>query len=319
MKAIQIRQFGGPEVLEYVEVADPEPGPGQVLVAARVCGVNPVDTYIRAGLYGPRPMPFTPGVDACGVVLAVGNGVTTCREGDRVYLFNPVTGTYAQKILCDAQRIYALPPALTFEQGACVGVPGATAWRALFHRGEAHAGQTVLIHGATGGVGTAAVQLAFAAGLTVLGTGGTDEGRALVRQLGAAHVFDHHHEGYEKQITEATGGRGVDLIVEMLANVNLDRDLGLLALCGKVVVVGSRGRIEIDPRQTMAHDAEIRGMALFNATDSELRETHYALYAALQIGTYRPLVANTYPLAEAAKAHVDITEGHAMGNLVLVP
>jgi NADPH2:quinone reductase len=319
MRTIQIRQFGGPEVLQLVDAPDPVPGPGQVVVDAHGCGVNPVDTYIRAGLYGPRPMPFTPGLDAAGVVAAVGRGVMNCRQGDRVYFFNSISGAYAQKVLCDCQRVYPLPAALSFEQGACVGVPGATAWRALFHRGEARAGQTVLIHGATGAVGTAAVQLGFAAGLTVMGTGGTEQGREAVRQLGATYVFDHKKEGYEKQILDLTSGHGVNLIIEMLANVNLDRDLKLLARFGKIIIVGCRGRIEIDPRQTMTCEADIRGMALFNASDSELRQTHNALYAAMQSGTYRPLVAKTYPLAEAATAQREILEPHEVGNLVLIP
>lgn len=319
MKTIQISQFGGPEVLQLVDIPDPVPGPGQVIVAAAACGVNPVDTYIRAGAYGPRPMPFTPGLDAAGTVAAVGPDVSSCRVGDRVYLFNPLSGAYAQKILCDAHRVYPLPQAVSLEQGACVGVPGATAWRAIFNRGEGKPGQTILIHGATGGVGTAAVQLAYAAGLTVIGTGGTEEGRTVVRQLGAAHVFDHRSSDYTQHVLDATGGRGVDVIIEMLANVNLDRDLSLLAHCGKVVVVGSRGRVEIDPRQTMGRDADIRGMTLFNASDSELRQIHYALYAAMAAGTYRPLVGRKYPLAEAAHAHVDILASHAPGNLVLIP
>jgi NADPH2:quinone reductase len=163
------------------------------------------------------------------------------------------------------------------------------------------------------------VQLARAAGLVVVGTGGTEEGRALAEREGAHHVLDHRAEGYLERALELTGGRGFDVIVEMLANVNLDRDLNLLARGGRVVVVGNRGTIEINPRALMARDADVRGMSLLNAPVEELGGIHSALVAGLEAGTLRPVVGREFPLAEAARAHAAVLEPGAYGKIVLVP
>lgn len=319
MKAIRVHAFGDPEVMRLEEVPDPAPAAGQVLVAVRAIGVNPVDTYIRAGRYGPRPFPFTPGFDAAGVVEAVGTGVTHVKPGDRVYLSRPLTGSYAEKVLVEPHSVYALPEHVTFAQGAALGVPYGTAHRAFFHRGGAQPGETVLVHGATGGVGIAAVQMARAHGCTVIGTGGSDAGRALAAREGAHHVLDHARPDYLEQVPQLTGGRGVDLILEMLANVNLAKDLTLLAKRGRVVVVGSRGRIEIDPRDTMSRDADIRGMTLMNAEPAELVAMHAEIRAGLENRTLRPVVDHELPLARAVEAHRDVMEGGAHGKIVLVP
>lgn len=318
MKAIQVRSFGPPEVLQIEDVPDPRPGRGQLVIAARAIGVNPVDTYIREGIYGPRAFPWTPGFDAAGVIESVGEGVEHLKPGDSVYTFTS-HGTYAEKVLTEAVHAFVMPKEITFSQAACVGIPGATAWRALFHRGGAVAGQTVLIHGATGGVGTAAVQLARAAGLCVIGTGGTDTGRKTIRQLGCHVTLDHRKPDYMKEALAATDGKGFDLILEMLANVNLRADLEVIGKFGRIVVIGSRGPTEIDPRATMGKDADIRGMALFNASDAELRSIHAGLYAAMETGVYTPIVASEIPLGQAAMAHQQVMESHAPGNLVLIP
>ncbi|HEX5707594.1 MAG TPA: NADPH:quinone reductase [Pyrinomonadaceae bacterium] len=320
MKAIRVREFGAAEVMRLEEVDEPKPAPGQVVVRVRAAGVNPVDTYLRAGTYARLPeLPYTPGMDAAGVVEVVGEGVTRHAEGARVYVAGSVTGTYAELTLCEETQAHALPERLSFAEGAAVGVPYATAYRALFQRGAARAGETVLIHGASGGVGVAAVQLARAAGLFIVGTGGTEEGRALVEREGAQHVLDHRAEGYLEQAVQLTGGRGFDVIVEMLANVNLDRDLNVLARGGRVVVVGNRGTIEINPRALMARDADVRGMSLLNAPVEELVGIHAALAEGLERGTLRPVVGRELPLAEAPRAHEAVLEPGAYGKIVLVP
>lgn len=317
MKAIVVHEFGEPDVMKLQDVPDPKPGKGQVLISSRAVGVNPVDTYIRAGKYGPQQFPYIPGFDAAGVVEAVGPEVTNCHIGDRVY--TSAGAAYAQKLVVDQARVYPMPARITFVEAAGIGVPAATAYRGLFQRGNAKAGQVVLIHGATGGVGTAAVQLARAAGLKVIGTGSTENGRKLIQQVGAHVTVDHHKNGYERDIMDATGGRGVDLILEMLANVNLAKDLELIAPRGKVIVIGSRAKIEIDPRMTMAKESEIRGLTLSRATPEELRSIHAALYAAMETGTYSPVIAREMPLADAPAAHRVVMETHEPGNLVLMP
>src|SRR5437763_2003796 len=265
MKAIRVHEFGGPEVLRLEEVPDPRPGSGEVVIRVKAAGVNPVDSYIRSGNYGERPLPYTPGSDAGGVVEAIGAGVSGVAAGDRVYTAGSVTGAYAELALCKAGHVHPLPQGVTFAQGAGVNVPYATAYRGLFQRAHALPGETVLVHGASGGVGTAAVQLARAAGLTVIGTGGTERGRELVKENGAHHVLDHKAADYLDQLMQFTEGRGVDVILEMLANVNLAKDLTVLAPRGRVVVIGNRGAIEINPRDAMGRDATILGMSLFNA------------------------------------------------------
>jgi NADPH2:quinone reductase len=298
---------------------DPQPAAGQVLVRTKAIGVNPVDTYIRSGKYGPRPFPFTPGTDAAGLVESVGSDVIGIKPGDRVYIYGSVDGAYADMILCKQSQIHPLPSRLTFEQGAAIGIPYGTAYRALFIRGHAQPNETVLVHGASGGVGTAAVQLAVNAGCKVIGTAGTDTGLKLVLQQGAQHAFNHRDGGYLEKILSATGGQGVEVIVEMLANINLDKDLGLLAKQGRVVVIGNRGRIEIDPRQTMLKDSDIRGMSLMHADETELASIHAALGAGFANGTLTPVIGRTFPLKEAAQAHEAVMEPGSHGKIVLIP
>jgi len=319
MKAIQVDQFGGPEVLQLRDVPDPKPGAGQVVVKLFAVGVNPVDTYIRKGTYGPRTFPYTPGSDGAGVIESVGDGVKKVKPGDRVYLAGSLSGTYAQKALCNESQVHPLPDGVTFQQGAAVNVPYATAYRAMFFRGKALAGETMLVHGASGGVGIAAVQLAKAAGLIVVGTAGSDRGRALVLEQGAHYVLDHHSAGYLEQGVAMTGGRGFDLILEMAAHENLGKDLPVLAREGRVVVIGSRGKVEIDPRQTMMRDANIMGMTLMNVTEREYFGIHTALAAGLENRTLRPVVGKELPLADAPAAHEAVMSGGAHGKIVLIP
>jgi NADPH2:quinone reductase len=318
MKAIRVHKFGGPEVLRLEEVPTPRPGPGQVLVRMRAIGVNPIETYIRTGTYAYKPtLPYTPGNDGAGVVEQVGADVNESKPGDRVYTARSVSGTYAEFALCTTEQVHPLPANISFAQGAAIGTPYATAYRGLFQRGDAKPGETVLVHGASGGVGTAAVQLARARGLRVLGTAGSDEGRKLAREQGAHEVFDHRAPDHFEQIMKATDGRGVDVIVEMLANVNLGRDLTILAKRGRVVIIGSRGRVEIDPRDAMQRDADVRGMAIPNTPPADWASIHAALEVGLENGTLRPVVGKEFPLAEAAQAHRAVMEPGAFGKIVL--
>jgi NADPH:quinone reductase len=320
MKAIRVSEFGGPETLKVQDVPDPKPDSGQVLVRVKAAGINPVDTYIRSGTYARKPnLPYTPGMDAGGIIEAVGPSIKHFKVGDRVYTNGSITGVCAELAICEESRVHHLPSKISFAQGAAIGVPYGTAYRALFQRGRGKAGETVLVHGATGGVGIACVQFARAAGFTVIGTGGTDKGRAVVVEQGAHHVLDHGAPDYEKRLMDITKGRGVDLITEMLANVNLAKDLTLLAPGGRVVVIGNRGTIEINPRDAMAREASILGLTLWAATDADLREIHAATIAGLECGSIRPVVRQELPLAEAPRAHQLVMEPGALGKIVLVP
>lgn len=320
MKAIRVREFGPPEVMRLEDVPAPVPGPGQLLVRIRAAGVNPVETYIRAGAYArAASLPYTPGQDAAGVVEALGEGVQGAKVGDPVYTTGTLTGSYAEFALCEPLRVHPLPEGVSFAQGAALGVPYSTAWRALFQRARVVPGETVLIHGASGGVGIAAVQIARAAGLTVVGTAGTPEGATLVSREGAHHVFSHRDAEYLDRAVALTGGRGFDIVLEMLSNVNLSRDLKALAMRGRVVVIGSRGTVEIDPRDTMTKDSSVLGMSLFNTPETDRAAIQSALRAGLENRSLRPVVSRELPLSSAPESHAAVMSPGARGKIVLIP
>jgi NADPH2:quinone reductase len=320
MKAIVVHEFGGPEVLKLEEVPTPKPVAGQVLVRVHAVGVNPYDTVMRNGSYAVKPaLPYTPGSDGAGVIEAVGPGVAKVKPGDRVYTAKTLTGAYAEYALALEGQVHALPAKASFAQGAGVWVPYGTAYHALHHSAQAHASETVLIHGASGGVGIAGVQLARAMGLTVFGTASSQKGLELAMREGAHRVFDHSKSGYLDEIMKAADGRGVDLILEMLANVNLANDIKLLATNGRIIVIGNRGEITINPRELMGRRGAIRGFTLWALTAAEEADIHAGLSAGLENGTLRPVVAKELPLAEAARAHKEIVEPGAAGKIVLIP
>jgi NADPH:quinone reductase len=321
VKAIRVHEFGGPEVLKLEDVPDFRPEPGQVVVRVYAAGVNPVEAYIRTGTYAFKPsLPYTPGNDAGGVVMAISEGVKRVKVGDRVYVSGSLSGTYAEQTLCNEAQVHRLPDKVSFEQGAALGVPYGTAYRGLFLRGDAKAAETVLVHGASGGVGIACVQLARAAGLTVIGTAGSEQGLKLVQSEGAQHVLNHSAEGYLDELVKLTEGRGVDVILEMLANKNLGKDLTVLAKRGRVVVIGSRGPVEINPRDAMGRDADIRATTSANTTEQEYRQTHTALIEGLENGSLRPVIGQKIPLAEAPRAHAEVMKpSGAQGKIVLLP
>lgn len=316
MKAIVIQAFGGPEVLEYEEVPDPVAGAGQVLVRVRAVGVNPADTYARTGTYAVKPsLPYIPGSELAGEI------VTGPRRGERIYALGTVgtrlTGACAELAVVKDQDAFPLPDHLTFSQGAAIPIAYGTAWRALYDRGHLKPGQTVLVHGASGGVGTAAVQIAAVHGATVLGTASTPEGQTIVRESGAASVFNHRDADYRDEILRAAGGKGVDLILEMLANVNLDHDLDLLAPGGTVVVIGNRGRVEIDPRKTMGKETQIAGVTLWGGGEAALQRAFAGINALLARKALRPVVGTEIPLREASRAHREVMENGSAGKIVL--
>jgi NADPH2:quinone reductase len=318
MKAILVREFGDPEVLKLEEVQPPKPSAGQVLVRIHAAGVNPYDTYMRSGAYARKPpLPYTPGSDGAGVVEAVGEGVKKVKRGDRVYTTHTLSGAYAEYALALEQQLHPLPAKVSFSQGAGVWIPYGTAYHALHHVAKAHASETVLVHGASGGVGTAAIHIARSIGLTVLGTAGTPAGLEIVMREGAHQVFDHRKAGYQDEILKATANRGVDIILEMLANVNLAHDIKLLARDGRVIVIGNRGEVTINARELMARRASIRGFTIFDITPGEESDIHAGLVAGLENGTLRPVVGKELPLADAARAHKEILEPGAAGKIVL--
>ncbi len=346
MKAIIVREFGAAEVMILEEISTPEPNENQVLVRIKAAGVNPVDTYIRSGVYAQKPsLPYTPGKDGAGIVEEIGVHITKFKVGDRVLTADAGSGTYAEFAVFDEKQLIKLPENVSFAQGAGVFVPFATAYRALFQKAQGKKGETVLIHGASGGVGIAAIQWAKNAGLKVIGTASSEDGKKLVKEQGADFVVNHGSEpsagagglnsqnsnatlkpsatadgsdkSYLDQILEFTGGKGVEIILEMLANVNLQKDFEVLAQFGRISIIGNRGSLEFNPRAIMGKDASVFGLALFNAPDAEMNEIHAAIYDGLSAGYLKPIVGKTFPLENAVEAHRAVIEEKAFGKIVL--
>jgi len=320
MRSIVVREFGEPEVMRLEDVPVPEPVGSQVLVAIKAAGVNPVDTYLRTGIHAHAPkLPYTPGKDGAGIVESVGPDCTRFATGDRVYTAGSVSGTYAEFALCREEDLGRLPENVSFEQGAGVWTPYATSYRALFQKAKAQSGEFVLVHGASGGVGVAATQWAKNAGCRVIGTASSDEGKRLVLEQGADAVFDHTDEDHFGDIHDHADEKGVNVIIEMLANVNLERDFEALAMYGRIVVVGNRGSIQFTPRQAMTKETTIYGMSLYNSTQPERDEIHAAIYDGLSSGALSPVVRESIPLGDAPRSHSEVIDTKAFGKIVLVP
>lgn len=324
MRAIQLSSFGGPEVMEYKEIPTPEPEAGEVRVRLYAAGVNPAETYMRTGSYAfyKPALPAGIGFDGAGVIDAVGAGVTRLKKGERVFvsslLAKKKTGTYAEFVVTDEDAVHPLPEFVSFEQGAAMGVPGLAAYCGMFQRARLMPGETIFIHGASGGVGTLGVQMATARGARVLASAGSPKAMQMVRDLGADEVFNHNEEGYMDKMVKATGGKGPDVIIEMLADANLEEDMKRIAMYGRVVINGSRGSLTFTPRLMMIKESALYGMAIWNFRPEEFREANYFLAAGLRTGVLKPVIGQSYPLAEAKQAHIDIIEkGGKLGKVVL--
>ena len=320
MKAIQVHSFGDPEVMQLHDLPDLNPAADQIKIQVKAIGVNPVDAYIRTGTYPLKPdLPYTPGLDAAGVIVSTGKDIKQFKVGDRVYVLKSITGCYAEEVLCTEDQVYSLPDNVDFNAGAALGVPFSTAFYALNFRARAQPGETVLIHGASGAVGSAAIQIAKANGLRVIGTAGTANGIELLKKEGVMAALNHNEDHYLSAINELTDGAGVDVVLEMLANVNLNADLELLAKFGRVVVIGNRGTIEINPRSIMGKNASVLGMTLFNTSTQDLKKIHADIRAGLAAGRYQPVIQSELPLSSAAAAHEMVMKGGVNGKIVLIP
>jgi len=321
MYAAQVNDYGPASDLNVVEVDTPTIDDNQILVKIGAAGVNPVDTYIRSGTNNySTTFPHTPGLDGAGTIVKLGANVTGFNINDRVYFNRNLTGSAAEFAICAPENTFPLADSLSFIEGACLGVPYTTAYRALFDRANAKAGQKVLIHGGTGAVGLAAVQLALAAGMDVVASTGTSAGEALLKAQGVQHVIKHNEADHLSpfQTTPPLSlENGFDIIIEMLANQNLDQDLKALNRGGCVAIIGNRATVEINPRDLMARDASVIGVALANIKPDELKRIAQALYPLLQGQLLKPIVRKTFTLAELPQAHEAVLESGALGNLVI--
>ena len=318
MKGILVSEYGPPEVMQYTDLPMPEPNDSQLLIKVHATGINPVETYQREGSQGYTPeLPFIPGRNASGVIAAMGKKVQGFSVGDRVFCNSTITGAYAEYALSSPDQTHPLPDHLSFSQGAALGTTYVTAYIALCIRGKAVSGETVLIHGASGGVGTAAVQMATAAGMNVIATAGTEEAKTMLVREGAKFVVDHNDPAHFQHILDHLG-HGMDLILEMLANKNLEEDLSLVNNHGRIVIIGSRGQIPITPRKLMIKNASIIGMLPGKDSSHEFAQAHLYINKGLQEGFLRPIIGKEISLQEASLAHHLVRESHAYGKIVLI-
>ena len=324
MKAVQIHTYGGPEVLKTVEIEEPNPSAGEVKVKLYTTGLNPSESYTISGNYGYNipDLPYTPGYDGAGTVEEVGHDVTEFKVGDRVYLTafsaDRTTGTYAEKIVLDAKNVYSLPDNISFLEAAGLGIPAFTAYKALFLKARICAGEIVLIHGASGSVGSMAVQMAKAKGAIVIGTSSTEEGRQLILDIGADYALNHISEENKDELNKITDNQGPDVIIEMLANVNLETDSKIIANYGRIVVVGSRGTIEFTPRNLMTNEASITGMTFTYPTEEEMQEMEHGINAFLKSGVIKPVIGKKFSLDEPKEAHEALMGSSGNGRTIFV-
>jgi NADPH2:quinone reductase len=318
MKAIQVSQFGTPDVLAIVELSDPTPAAGQVLIRVHAAGVSPLDTYVREQSHGAPtpPLPYIPGFEAAGEIAAIGAGVAKFKVGDRVYV-NTFFGAYSELIAQDANSVYPLADSVSFAQATAVVNSYPTAYYALFNLAHGKAGDRVFIHGASGAVGTAAVQLAKAAGMTVVGTAGSDRGLELIQQEGAHHALNHRESNYLQQALELTEGKGFDIILEMNASKKLADDVALVGTFGRIIVIGGTdAAVTFVPTPILWKGASIIGLYIGLTTPEETAQIHSALYTQFQNNELRPIVGQEFALTDVANAHAAVHQTSA-GKIVL--
>ncbi|MGE0820657.1 MAG: zinc-binding alcohol dehydrogenase family protein [Candidatus Binatia bacterium] len=321
MKAMRAHQFGGPEQLRLEDVPDPEAQAGQVQIRVRAAGINPADLVRLSGRLQSFSLPYIPGTDVCGEVEAVGAGVTHVKRGDRVF-GRALTGGYAEKTCLAASEAFPLPQNLSFSEGSAIPIPFYTAYRALHHKAQLKAGETVLVSAGGGGVGVAAIQLAKLAGARVLTTVGSAEKAARTRDLGADVAINYKEQDFAAEVQKLTDGAGVDVIIENVASDNLAKDLAIVARNGRIILIGTGTGKGPDGQFAIMHallkDANLLGMSLLNA-GTVIGEMATALTAAFAAGKLRAVVSKSYPLAEAQQALADLVAGRVFGKLVLTP
>ena len=317
MKAVEVEEFGAPENLKIFDVEIPTPEANQVLVKIMAAGVNPVETYIRSGSYAAKPpLPWRPGKDGAGIVEKLGKGAETkFKVGDRVWVGGTETGTYAEFCTANIENVHKLPDFLTYAQGASVFVPAKTAYRGLFTRVSTKATDTVLIHGGSGAVGAAAIQLAVAKGCKVVATAGSDNGIALIESLGAIGIR-HNNDDHQHKLKQ---NGPYNVILEMLANVNLNTDINVLARHGYIVIIGNRGTIDgVNMRSLMQCEGHIVGLLRGDPWEDKVAVA--GINGALFSGVLKPVVSpDIYYLSDVAKAHRDVIEkkNGSYGKIVL--
>lgn len=310
MKAACYERTGTPDVIELRELPDPVPGPGDVLVEVEAATVNPIDTYIRAGVI-PQPLKFPaiPGCDVAGTVKAVGGSVTRFRPGDRVWGSNQGCfgrqGTCAQLAAIGEEWLYPVPDGQSSDEAAAGALVSITAHLGLFLHGRLQPGEVVFVNGGSGGVGSVVIQFAKAAGATVITTAGADEKRELCRTLGADHVLDYRAADLDDQLREAAGAHGgIDLWWETRREPTLERSIGFMRKRGRIIVMAGRdARPDFPLGAFYTRDLRLLGFVIFNASPDEQRAAADEINRWTKERRWFPVIGRTFPLAETAAAH----------------
>ncbi|MGX7348686.1 NADPH:quinone reductase [Dolosicoccus paucivorans] len=313
MKSIVVSQFGQADQLKYEDNELPQLKDNQVQVKLAYAGINPVETYIRTGEYAFKPdLPWTPGFDGAGVVEGVGANVTRFKEGDHVFVaalnHNDNSGTYSEQVVVDEMCVEPLGE-VAFDKGASLGLNALTAYRATMTKGQVSKEDVVLINGASGGVGMIALQLAKIEGATVIATASHEDDQKRLLALGADHVMDHLSNLTKDQVGQFKEEFKPTLIIETLANKNLELDLEVVKPHGRIVLIGSKGTIEVTPRFIMGKELQVLGMGIWEATKEEHRDSLSHLGKLLRTEKIDPIVGKVFDLKDASKAHQAIEEG----------
>jgi NADPH2:quinone reductase len=332
MKAAFIRQLGTPDVIEFGDLPTPEPGPTEVLVKVGAVSLNPIDTYIRAGIAKmANSFPYIMGCDVAGTIERCGAAVTRFRAGDRVWGSNQSLfgrqGSFAEYAAVDEKWLYATPSKMTDAQAAAGALTGITAHLGLFLNAGLKPGEVVFVNGGTGGVGSAVIQLAKAAGAKVIATVGSADKQALCESWGADCVLDYHSATLDdsiKAFSQANGG--LHVWYETQPPANFDRTFGLMSPRGRVILMAGRSaRPEFPNGPFYVKDLRLCGFAMFNATADEQRVCGEAINSLFDRGGWTPLVGRTMRLCDAAEAHrlqeanTLQKQGTLTGKIVLVP
>lgn len=321
MKAIQISQFGGPEVLKLHDIPIGKPGQGQALVRVKAAGINFIDIYQRRGTY-PVPLPYTPGLEGSGIVEAVGEGVKNVKPGDRVaYVHEP--GSYAEQNLVVADHLIPLPSTFSFEQGAAFPLQGMTAHYLLHEFRKVKPGDIVLIHAAAGGMGLLLVQWAKHLGARVLGTTSTEEKGKLAKEAGADEIILYTKQDFAEEVKRITKGHGADLIIDGVAKTTFPGNLKAAALRGNIVIFGAASgpADPISPNVLMGHSLTVSGGSLFNyiLNKEELTMRSKAVIEGIQQGWLKLHIDKAFPLEKTAEAQKKLEDRNSTGKILLTP
>src|SRR5258708_4231235 len=340
VKAILFRQHGGPEVLQYADVPDPEPRPNEVLVRVRACALNHLDLWVRGGLPNvPIPLPHIPGSDVAGEIANIGSEVTTVRVGQKVVLAPGVTcgkcpaciscldnrcrqftnlgymidGGCAEFVRAPEVNCLPYPENLSFEEAAAIPLVFQTAWHMLVERAQLQPGEDVLVLGAGSGVGTAAIQIAKFFGARVITTAGSDAKLEKARQLGADHVINHKSQKIRDEVRRITNKRGVDVVFEHVGTATWDDSLASLALAGRLVTCGNTTGYDAKLDLRFLFSRQLSLLGSYMGVKSEL----HTIMKLVAVGRLKPIVDRIFPLAEAAAAHTYLDSGQQFGKVVL--